>query len=132
VDLTPSKGERTLDGSDSRKTFIIVLTCSVDSFGFFFSFLSPSVVVIDFIGTMKSKLLSSFFFLSHISYCCYKSLPLHWAFAVLWSFFFSLFFIFNFLNLLFFYIYSFVCFSYCSFPLALNFNVYKSSSSTSI
>ena len=31
---------------------------------------------------------------SHIFYCCYKPLPLHWAFAVLWSFplfFFSLF-----------------------------------------
>ena len=26
---------------------------------------------------------------SHIFYCCYKPLPLHWAFAVLWSFPFS-------------------------------------------
>ena len=59
--MTPSEGKDS-DSSDSRKTVIIVLTCSVDSFGFFlFSFLSPSVVVVDFIGTMKSKLLSSFF-----------------------------------------------------------------------
>jgi len=82
---------------------------------------------------------------SHTFYCCYKPLPLHWAFAVLWSFPlptalpaptntdtfflllpFSLFshfliLIFNFLNLLyFFYIYSFVCLSYCSFPIAVN------------
>ena len=36
---------------------------------------------------------------SHTFYCCYKPLPLHWTFAVLWSFpffFFSLFYNFNF------------------------------------
>ena len=56
---------------------------------------------------------------SHIFYCCYKPLPLCWAFTVLWSFPFFL--NFNFLNLLlFFYVYFFVCFSYCSFPLAIN------------
>ena len=49
------------DSSDSRKTFIslIFLTCSVHSFRFFFTFffLSPPipVVVVDFIGTMKSN-----------------------------------------------------------------------------
>ena len=69
---------------------------------------------------------------SHTFYCCYKPLHLHWAFAVLWSFpffffflfsfffhffYFSLFYNFNFLNLLyFFYICSFVCLPYCSFP----------------
>ena len=67
---------------------------------------------------------------SHTFYCCYKLLPLRWTFAVLWNFSFFLFsffffffiiLIFNFLNLLyFFYIYSFVCLSYCSFPLAVN------------
>ena len=42
---------------------------------------------------------------SHTFYCCYKPLPLHWAFVVLWSFvffclfvFFSLFFYFSFLS----------------------------------
>ena len=67
------------------------------------------------------------FFLSHIFYCCYKPLPLHWAFAVLWSFPFfvvlSLFFKFNFLNLLLFCLYLFLCllfllfFSPCSYSL---------------
>ena len=54
--MTPSEGES--DSSDSRKTCIIlVLTCSVDSFGFFpfFSFFTPSVVVVDVIGSMKSN-----------------------------------------------------------------------------
>ena len=73
---------------------------------------------------------------SYTFYCCYRPLHLHWAFAVLWRFsFFSfflsssiifsfLFFIiltFKFLNLLyFFYIYSYICLSYCSFALAVN------------
>ena len=47
------------DSNDSRKIFIIlVLTCSVDSFGFFFPFFPfypTSVVVVDFIGTVKSN-----------------------------------------------------------------------------
>ena len=51
------------DGSDSRKTFIILVsTCSVVGFVFlllfflffFFSFPLPPVVVVNFIGTMKS------------------------------------------------------------------------------
>jgi len=68
---------------------------------------------------------------SHTFWCCYKLLHVHWAFAVLRSFpfffpfFFLLFFLFfitlTFLNLLyFFYIYSFVCLSYCSFPFEPN------------
>ena len=53
--MTPSEGKDS-DSSDPRKTLILVLTCSVDSFGFFFfPFSSPSVVVVDFIGTMKSN-----------------------------------------------------------------------------
>ena len=69
-------------------------------------------------------------------YCCYKPLHLHWAFAVPWSFPFtsfflasSVFFFFNsfffiiltfhfFKPIIFFLHYSFVCLSYCSFPLA--------------
>ena len=44
------------DSSDSRKNiyYSCVLTCSVSSFGFF-SFFPPSVVVVDFIGDMKSN-----------------------------------------------------------------------------
>ena len=69
---------------------------------------------------------------SHTFYSCYKPLLLHWTFAVLWKFpyffssdfFFSSFIFFMILifkNLLyFFYIYSFVCLSYCPFPLASN------------
>ena len=81
---------------------------------------------------------------SHTFYCCYRPLPLHWAFAVLWSFlspspspfsfllFFSfLFYNFNFYNILyFFYSYFFICLSYCSLPLQLIFNAYKSSSAS--
>ena len=36
--VTPREGKDS-DSNDSRKTFIIVLTCSVDSFGFFSFFL---------------------------------------------------------------------------------------------
>jgi len=82
---------------------------------------------------------------SHTFYCCYKPLPLCWAFAVLPSFplfpffsflflFFSIFFNFNFLNT--YYIFStFIpsfAFPTTLFPLQLIVNVYKSSSSTSI
>ena len=60
-----------------------------------------------------------FFPLSHIFYGCYKPLPLCWAFAVAFSSFLSFLF-FNFLNLLLFFPHLFLCFSYCSFPLAVN------------
>jgi len=54
------------------------------------------------------KLLSIFFFSCHIFHCCLKPLPLHWAFAVLWSFPLSFllfsFFNFNFSNLLLFFL----------------------------
>ena len=55
--MIPSTGKDS-DSSDPRKTFIILifLTCSIDSFGyFFFLFFLPSVVVVDFIGTKKSN-----------------------------------------------------------------------------
>ena len=55
--MTPSKGKHS-DSSDSRKHYSFVMTFSVDSFGLlflFFPFFSPSVVVIDFIGTMKAN-----------------------------------------------------------------------------
>ena len=47
--------ERILTGGDSRKNiyYSYVFTCSVDSLGLFFS--SPSNVVVDFIGIMKSN-----------------------------------------------------------------------------
>ena len=47
--MIPSAGKDS-DGSDSRKTLILFLTCSVDSFGFF----SPSIVVVNFIDTKKT------------------------------------------------------------------------------
>ena len=45
------------DSNDSKNIYYsYFLTCSVDSFGFFFfPFSSPSVVVVDFIGTMISN-----------------------------------------------------------------------------
>ena len=50
--VTPSEAKDS-DSNDSRKNiyYLYVLTCSVDSFEFF----SPSVVVVGFIGTMKSN-----------------------------------------------------------------------------
>ena len=54
--MTPSEGKDS-DSSDPRKTLILVLTCSVDSFGFFpfFPFAPPTVVVVNFIVTIKSN-----------------------------------------------------------------------------
>ena len=120
-------------------SFPNVLTCSVDSFGF----PTPSpVVVVNFIGTMKSKL-----FISSVTffYCCYKPLPLSWAFVVLWSFPIFFFFLISsssplpfFIILIFKTYYIFSTFiPLCAFPnvllpLQLIFNVYKSSPSISI
>ena len=79
---------------------------------------------------------------SYTFYCCYKPLPLLWAFAVLWnipfsfffSFVFSLFYNFNFFKA--YYIFStfthLCAFPTVLFPLQLIFNVYKPSSSTSV
>ena len=57
--MTPSEG-KDCDSTDSEKIYYSnVLTCSVDSFGFFSSFSSPAppptVVIVDFSGTMKSN-----------------------------------------------------------------------------
>ena len=50
--MTPREGKDS-DSSDSRKTFILLmLTCSVDSLGFFFF---HAALVVDFIGTMNSN-----------------------------------------------------------------------------
>ena len=83
---------------------------------------------------------------SHTFYCCYKALPLCWAFAVLWSFLFFISFFFFLLpfSFLFFIILIFKSIIYFStfiplfafpivlFPLQLIFHVYKASLSTSI
>ena len=50
--MTPSD-EKDSDVSDARKTFIILMFRLV---GLFFFFLHLSVVVVNFIGTMKPKL----------------------------------------------------------------------------
>ena len=107
-----------------------VFTCSVNSFGFFFSFLvfhfPPSVVVVIWLEVWNLiSLLSFFFFLSHIFYYCHRPLPLCWAFAALLSFpffFFSFFFLcfclfiiltFNFLNI--FFLHLFLCLPFLLF-----------------
>ena len=58
---------------------------------------------------------------SHTFYCCYRPLPLHWAFAILWSFpFFPLFsFFFLFFSCLFFIILIFKFFKHSIFFLYL-------------
>ena len=53
--MTPSEG-KDADSRDSRKTFIILIFWLVLQFILdFFFFTSPSVVVVDFIGTKKSN-----------------------------------------------------------------------------
>ena len=57
MDCDSQQGERTLSAvtQEKRLLFSYVLTCSVDSFGFFFLFVSSPhlIVAVDFIGTMK-------------------------------------------------------------------------------
>ena len=86
--------------------WLILLFCRF--FGIFFKLFflfSPSVVVVDFIGTMRSNYVFELFFpLSHIFNCWYKPLPLCWASVVLCNFPFflsSFFFLFSFLILIF-------------------------------
>ena len=86
--MTPNEGKDS-DSSDSRKTFIThFLTCSVDSFRFFFFF--PSVIVVDFIGTKKSNeafeiLFFSVTFFIVINLCLYVGLL---RFCEVFSFYF--------------------------------------------
>ena len=94
--VIPREGKGS-NSSDSRKTLFLCLICSVDSFGFF-SFFPSSVVVVDFIGTMKSNEAFDLFFffsfsLSHIFYCCYKTTSIFgFCSSVEFSFFSLLFF----------------------------------------
>ena len=101
--------ERTLTAVIKKNIlhYSYVLACSIGSFGFF-PFFSRFVVVVNFIGTMKSCYAFElfFFFLSHTFYCC-KPLPLGWAFAVLGSF--PIFFFLIFQNLLLFFLHLFLC-----------------------
>jgi len=122
--------ERTLTAVTRENVLFLHFDLFCRFFWIFFFLFTPTVVVVDFIGTMKSNSAFEFLFsfLSHIFYCCYKSLPLYWVFVVLWDFpffflsssFFLIFLILIFLTYYFFYIYSFVCFPSCSFPLAVN------------
>ena len=61
-----------------RWYLFVVLTCSVDSFGFCFSFPPPPLLFILLARWNLIKLLSSFLF-CHIFYCCYKPLPIPWG-----------------------------------------------------
>ena len=87
--VTPREGKDS-DSSDSRKPLFLWFDFSYRFFWISFSLISSSVVVVDFIGSKKSSSafeLLFFFLLSHIFYCCYKPLPLCWAFAILFFFF---------------------------------------------
>ena len=54
--VPPSEGKDT-DSSDSRKTLFLFFDFSVEFFGFLFlfPFIPLSIVVVDFLGTMKSN-----------------------------------------------------------------------------
>ena len=56
--MTPSEGKDS-DSSDSRKAFIILMfsfvLLSLLDFFLFFPIFPPSVVVVDFVGTIKSN-----------------------------------------------------------------------------
>ena len=114
------------------------LTCSVDYFAFFsflfFPFPPSSVVVVDFIGTMKSKKLLSFFFPSSVTFfivvinlCLYIGL-LQFC-EVFLFFFFSIFsvLILIFRPIIFYTFISLFAFPTVLFSLQLIFKVYKSS-----
>ena len=60
--MSPSEGKDT-DSSDSRKTLFLFFDFSVEFFGFLFlfPFIPLSIVVVDFLGTMKSVSLLGFF-----------------------------------------------------------------------
>ena len=88
--VSPSE-ERTLTAVTQEKHLLFLcfdLFCRF--FWIFFPFYSPFVVVVDFIGTMKSKLLTFFFPPPQVTVLLllyYKPLPLCRAFAVLGVFF---------------------------------------------
>jgi len=129
--------ERTLIAVIQEKHLLFV---SFDLFCRFFwiffpLFFPPSVVIINFIGTLKSNETFEFFFFLSLIFYCYKPLPLRWAFAVLWSFpLFSLFLILIFLELLLYFSTFIPLFAFPTviFPWVLIFNVYKYSSSIPI
>ena len=93
--------ERTLTAETQEKHLLFLCFDLFYRFLWIFSFFffpHLSVVVVDFIGIMKSnEAFELFFILSHMFYCYYKPLPLCWAFAILWSFPFV--FCFSFLSL---------------------------------
>ena len=129
--VTPAR-ERNLTAVTQEKTFIIrmfVLQILLD----FFSFFPPSVVVVNFISSMKSNSTFKLFFsfLKHIFYCCYKPLVLHWAFAVFLFLLFFLLLIFKPI-VIFSTVIPLLAFPTVLSPLQLIFNAYKSSLSTSI
>ena len=126
--MTPREGKDS-DSSDSRKKHLLFLCFHLFCrfFWIFFSPAFPSVVVVDFIGTMKSNLAFElfFFFVSVTFFTIVKNLCLYIGllqFYGVFLFSFSVFLIFNFLNLLFF-LHLFFCllfllfFSPCSYSL---------------
>ena len=132
--MTPTR-ERTLTTVTQEKHLLFL---SFDLFcrffwTFFLFFLLYSVIVVDFIGSRNLIKLLRFYFSSVTFFIVSINLflyvgPLHFCGVFLFflssAFFFSFlfFYSFNFLNLLcYFFIYFFVCFSYCSFPLQLIF-----------
>ena len=126
--VTPSEG-RTLTAVTQEKHLLHLcfdLFCRFFWIFFFcVSFIFLSVVVVDFLALLNLiKLLSFFFFLSHIFFIAVINLCLYIGllqFCVFFPFFLFSSFNFNiFKPIIFSYIYSFFCFSYCSFPLAAN------------
>ena len=85
---------------------------------FFFPF-SPSLSLLLILLALWNliKLLRFFFFSVTFFYCCYKPMPLRWAFAVLWSFSvsFSLFLILIFKNYCYLFLHLFLCFIFLLF-----------------
>ena len=128
--------ERTLTAVTQEKTLFLFF----DLFCRFFWIprlpATTSVVVVYFIGTKKSNLAFELFFSSVTFFTVVKNLCLYVGllqFCGVFLFSFSLFFNFNFLNLLFFSTLIFLfAFPTVLFPLQLLFNVYKSSLATCI
>ena len=123
----------------SRKTFIIlmfwlILSILLDFFIFYFSFPPPLLCLSTLLALWNPIQLLSFFFFSVTFFIAAINMPLHWAFAVLWSFPFLLFsfLFFKFFKLIIFSTFiPLLAFPTVFFPLQLIFYIYKSSLSTS-
>ena len=134
--MTPSKGKDSHRSDWKKKNiyYSYFLTCSADSFGFFF-FFPPLLLQLSILLALRNPIKPLSFFSSSVSFfiviniCLYIEL-LQFCRVFLFFFFFSFF---NFLNLLLFFLFvPLFAFPTILFRFQLIFTIYKPSLSTSI